>query len=196
VQGATRSPGAMLLTFSADPQRPRGHRGWNGYPRASGAAAAFTPGRGRPVACVGFNLEANTRATAGSRGGCRTKGLGPGRLVAPIASSRQRRRASFLRSRAHVVPMHRMQRVPAELDFRWSSRAGTSPIWATTSASPAKQYSLSPPPAENAVSHGSVTLVGDSELISVRPRVVIDAPLGHLVPTSEPAKTDKRAAGR
>jgi hypothetical protein len=45
-------------------------------------------------------------------------------------------------------------------------------------------------------SHGSVTLVGDSQLISVRPRVVIDAPLGHLVPTSEPAKTDKRAAGR
>ena len=28
-----------------------------------------------------------------------------------IASSRQRRRASFLRSRAHVVPMHRMQRL-------------------------------------------------------------------------------------
>jgi len=31
--------------------------------------------------------------------------------VAPSASSRQRRRASFLRSRAHVVPMHRMQRL-------------------------------------------------------------------------------------
>ena len=28
-----------------------------------------------------------------------------------LASSRQRRRASFLRSRAHVVPMHRMQRL-------------------------------------------------------------------------------------
>ena len=43
-----------------------------------------------------------------------------------FASSRQRRRASFLRSRAHVVPMHRMQRLPAEWDFRWSSlgRAG------------------------------------------------------------------------
>ncbi len=34
-----------------------------------------------------------------------------GRRAAPLASSRQRRRASFLRSRAHVVPMHRMQRL-------------------------------------------------------------------------------------
>ena len=34
-----------------------------------------------------------------------------GRTSAPSASSRQRRRASFLRSRAHVVPMHRMQRL-------------------------------------------------------------------------------------
>ena len=31
--------------------------------------------------------------------------------AAPAASSRQRRRASFLRSRAHVVPVHRMQRL-------------------------------------------------------------------------------------
>jgi hypothetical protein len=31
--------------------------------------------------------------------------------AAASASSRQRRRASFLRSRAHVVPMHRMQRL-------------------------------------------------------------------------------------
>jgi hypothetical protein len=35
---------------------------------------------------------------------------GAGRAIAS-ASSRQRRRASFLRSRAHVVPMHRMQRL-------------------------------------------------------------------------------------
>ena len=44
VQGATRSPGAMLLTFSDDPQRPRGHPRVERLHRRRGAAAASTAG--------------------------------------------------------------------------------------------------------------------------------------------------------
>ena len=48
--------------------------------------------------------------------------VGAGRAIAS-ASSRQRRRASVPRSRAHVVAYAPEQRLPAEWDFRWSSRA-------------------------------------------------------------------------
>jgi hypothetical protein len=55
-----------------------------------------------------------TRSHPGAAGAIATRDCASWRRIAPAiacASSRQRRRASFLRSRAHVVPMHRMQRL-------------------------------------------------------------------------------------
>ena len=81
VQGATRSPGAMLPTFSDDPQRPRGHPRVERSHQSCGAAPRSTRGAG---GCGGFRLYA-TRATAGSswhetawRGRCPGPVLGSG----------------------------------------------------------------------------------------------------------------------
>lgn len=89
------------MTSSGGPQRPAS---W-GSPSCSCVAAKATARSASAAAPAFVQLDSGVRRTA----------------AIAYASSRERRCASFLRSRAHEVPMHRMQRRPPSGSRPWCS---------------------------------------------------------------------------